>query len=178
MDKKRVLGVLGGKAMAPSKIAAWLAEADFVIGADSGLLRVLEAGFVPDAVIGDFDSVPVEVADASTTTIVDRSQDITDCAKLLNYVASLGYKKVTLLCAEGSLSDHVLNTIHSAVQSSLNVRLALDRGVAFILKDGDEMTVQTEVDARVSLIPLEHVSAAWLSGVHWPLNGDSISPRG
>lgn len=178
MVGKRVLGVLGGKAMSPARVAAWLSEADYVIGADSGLLRVLEAGFVPDAVIGDFDSVPVDVADAATQTIVDRSQDITDCAKLLGYLAEQGCDQVTLLCAEGSLSDHVLNTIHSAVQSKLKVRLALDRGIAFILKDGDEKIVDVEVGARVSLIPLEKISKATLTGVFWPLHDAELSPRG
>ena len=164
--------------MSVAKIAAWIESADLVIAADGGMLRVLEAGYIPDVVIGDFDSISEDLVDPGIKIVADQRQDDTDCAKLLNYVKNQGYSAVTLICAEGDLSDHFLDTVHSSVRSGLSVRIGLERGMAHILKGPVEKTVPAKPGVRVSLLPLETVRNASLSGVQWSFSGETLSVRG
>ena len=164
--------------MSASKVAAWIESADVVIAADGGMLRVLESGFVPDIVVGDFDSFSVDMVDPNTITVVDQSQEDTDCAKLLTYCKSQGHSHVTLICAEGDLSDHFLDTVHSSVRSDLSVTIGLERGLAHILKGPFEGRFATEPGARVSFLPLETVDHATMSGVQWGFTDRSLSVRG
>lgn len=178
MTHRKILGVLGGSHTSPALVAAWIESADLVIAADSGLLRALEAGFVPDVVVGDFDSVSLEQLAPETIAIVDQKQDDTDCSKLLQYVKDLGHSNVTLICAEGDLSDHFLDTVHCSVRTDLTVHIALERGIAHILTGPVNCTIATSPGKRVSMLPLETVTNASLSGVKWSFEGKSLSVRG
>ena len=164
--------------MSPAKVAAWIESADLVIAADSGLLRVLESGFVPDIVIGDFDSVSMDMIASGIVTIFDEGQDNTDCGKLLDYVKKKGFSKATIICSEGDLSDHFLDTIHSCLRSDLTISLGLERGQSYILSGPTRQSFSVEVGCRVSLIPLETLSNTTLSGVAWPFEGQTLSARG
>ena len=164
--------------MSASKVAAWIESADVVIAADGGMLRVLESGFLPDIVVGDFDSFSLDMVDPKTITVVDQSQEDTDCAKLLSYCKSQGYSQVTLICAEGDLSDHFLDTVHCSVRTDLSVTIGLERGRAHILKGPFAGKFATEPGARVSFLPLETVDHATMSGVQWGFSDRSLSVRG
>ena len=178
MLHRKILGVLGGDHMSAAKVAAWVDSADIVIAADGGMLRVLEAGFVPDVVIGDFDSISLEIVAPDIETIVDLKQDNTDCSKLLTYVKDQGYSNVTLICAEGDLSDHFLDTIHCAVRSEIDVWIGLERGIAHVLKGPVRRTFRTTPGQRVSMLPLETAHKASLSGVEWSFADETLSVRG
>lgn len=178
MNHQRILGVLGGDHMTAAKVAAWIEAADIVIAADSGMLRVLEAGYIPDVVIGDFDSISPDIIGGETETIVDQNQDDTDCAKLLKYVESKGHSAVTLVCAEGDLSDHFIDTVHCSVRSGLDVLIGLERGIAHILKGPISKSISVVPGQRISLLPLETVKNASLSGVKWGFERSDLSVRG
>jgi thiamine pyrophosphokinase len=178
MDHLKVLGVLGGDHMTAAKVATWIEAADLVIAADGGMLRVLEAGYLPDIVIGDFDSISSDMISDEITAVEDKDQNSTDCAKLLNYVKSQGFSHITLVCAEGDLSDHFIDTVHCSVRTDLNVLLGLERGLAYILSGPTSKTVPAEPGRRVSMLPLESIKNASLSGVQWSFEGQELSVRG
>jgi len=164
--------------MSPGKVSAWIESADVVVAADSGMLRVLEAGFVPDIVVGDFDSISIDMVDPKTITVIDQNQEDTDCAKLLSYCQSQGHFHVTLICAEGDMSDHFLDTVHCSVRTDLSVTIGLERGRAHILKGPFSGRFATNPGARVSFLPLESIHHASMSGVQWEFSDRTLSVRG
>lgn len=174
----RVLGVLGGRSMAPAQVADWCASADCIIAADSGLFNVLEAGFVPDILAGDFDSVPQEMRERFESLDLSDDQDTTDCQKLLGLVKNFGYESVTLIGTEGDLVDHMLDTIHSATRVDLRVRVGLIRGTAYILRGPQNFNVTSKEGKRVSMLPIENAVGCSLAGVQWPFEGRELSPSG
>lgn len=173
-----VIGVLGGNHTSVRVVASWLEDADLIIAADGGFLRCLEAGYVPDVVLGDFDSVPASLFSDDLLVIRDEAQDITDCAKLLEYCHHEGHRKVVLTCTEGDLMDHQLDAIHSAAKSEVEVTFALERGIGVILKPNKPAKHTVENGARVSLIPIADVASANLTGVEWKLTNQPISALG
>lgn len=102
-------------------------------------------------------------------------QDSTDCDKLLALAHELGYGQITLGGIEGDRMDHALATWLSAARSELDVRLALRRGLGWVLKPGRSLVVRSSPGATVSLLPLSPSEGVVLRGVHWPLEGKRLS---
>ncbi|MFQ3586482.1 MAG: thiamine diphosphokinase [Fimbriimonadaceae bacterium] len=180
----RVLGVLAGADMPTALLAEWAGSADLVLAADGGLDRLLEAGLAPHHMVGDMDSTEnarrLEYLAHDTPFVLHRNADpnTTDCDKLLDLARKIGVESITLAGVEGDLLDHTLATIQSALKSGLDVRLALRRGVAWVLSGPKSVAVATVPGRRVSLIPLGELSEVDLGGVEWPLSGASMGPRG
>jgi thiamine pyrophosphokinase len=175
-SQRRVLGVLAGADFAPDRLAAWALSADLVLAADGGADRLLALGITPFATIGDFDSV---VAKEGLGRVVrDVSQDTSDCDKLLHFAAENGVSDITLVGAEGDRLDHVLGTLYSTVRSPLRIRLALRRGLGWILVGPVAQAVPTAPDESVSLLPLSECSAVNLTGVKWPFQGQILAATG
>jgi thiamine pyrophosphokinase len=159
-------------------LARWAASAQVVLAADAGLDRLLEAGYSPDAVVGDLDSTQMREALPSEKVRQELSEEESDCDKLLRLAELEGFEEITLASVEGDQLDHMLGTLHSAARSSLTVRLALRTGIGWVLNQGVRLVVPTVPGRRVSLVPLEEVGGACLSGVHWPLAGAELHPMG
>jgi thiamine pyrophosphokinase len=170
--------VLGGDFMPSEKLSKWMQSADGVWAADGGYLLAEAAGRTPDLTVGDLDSIPTDVIARIENVIHDRDQSTTDCEKLLNLAQSRGYEAITLICSEGDLLDHQLGAIQAAVKSSLRVRFALVRGIAWVVKGHVEQEFMAKAGCRVSLLPITKVTGVELAGVEWEINDADLAPDG
>jgi thiamine pyrophosphokinase len=176
--KQRVLAVLAGADMSIELLRKWARDADVVAAADSGADLLLAAQVRPQIVVGDMDAVSEEALATAEQVIRIVDDETTDCDKLLAYLEEQGHEEITLACVEGDLLDHALASTQSALRSNITVRLALRRGIAWILKPSSPVRVPAGRTGRVSLLPLTAVEGASLSGVAWPLDGVKLSPDG
>lgn len=169
----RVLGVLGGQNFFAEDLSNWVASTDFVYAADGGANHLWSAGFSPDAVVGDFDSVELPEVHAA---VLHRSldQNTSDVDKLLAFTRENGHDAITLIGAEGDRLDHTLATLFSSASSVLSVRLVLRTSLAFVFKSGTH-SIDTKVGDRVSILPLESCEKFNLSGVKWTLSNEKFS---
>jgi thiamine pyrophosphokinase len=178
MAAKRVLGVLAGGDMPPGLLRAWVESADVVLAADGGADRLRGIGAVPDVTIGDLDSITEESRSAQDELVHDPDQDTSDCDKLLGLAQRLGHRAITLASVEGDLLDHVIGSLSSAIASPLEVRLALRRGVGWLLKGEASVAVSCDVGARVSLLPLGRSAGVSMRGAEWPFEVWSLELGG
>lgn len=164
----RVLAVLAGGDVALGSLARWAASADVVVAADGGANRLVEAGHIPDAVVGDLDSLDPALNERLPCLVRVEDQDTTDGDKVLRYVAERGWDAVTIIGLEGDRLDHVLAGLGSAVACPLQVRYVLRTMVAHVLRPGAHAFPST-AGQLVSLMPCPSCLAS-LSGVRWPLD--------
>jgi len=170
----RVLGVLAGADMPVEQLGEWVGSAEVVLAADAGAHLVLAGGHVPFKAIGDLDSLRGRLSD--DVLIWDPDQEHSDCDKLLGLGASLGYEGITLVGLEGDRQDHVLGSLASAVRSPLKVRLALRRGLAWVLTGPATREIEAEPGELMSLMPLETCEGVDFGGVQWPVANRRLSP--
>ncbi len=171
-----VLGVLNGHDLLLSQLRQLLARARFVVAADGAALRCRDAGRLPDVVIGDMDSLPVEVRDQFPLYQWEEDQDYTDTQKLLRFVADRGDSAVVLAGIEGDLPDHSLAAWGACLSSSLDIRVELRRGYAVVVRRSARVFVTP--GTRISLIPMTPCFDVHLTGVRWPLAGASLALDG
>lgn len=74
-----------------------LRQAEFVVACDGAVIG-LENGRLPDAVVGDLDSLPEPVRNRYSDRIHRvKDQETNDLTKAVNYVKTLGFREVLIL---------------------------------------------------------------------------------
>ena len=88
-----------------------LAAADVIVAADGGARALLQAGWRPAAILGDMDSLPLDLlaawhAGGGETLVVPPEKDETDLELALRYVLQCGACRIAVLGALGGRVDH------------------------------------------------------------------------
>ncbi|MDE5604239.1 MAG: thiamine diphosphokinase [Eubacterium sp.] len=82
-----------------------LNENAYIIAADSGYLKCVQVGVVPNLIMGDFDSSPIP--EIKTEIIrLPAEKDFTDTFYCLRKAIELGFEEIEILCAIGNRADH------------------------------------------------------------------------
>lgn len=89
-----------------------LKNAPVIIACDGAVKNLHEQGFIPNAIVGDLDSIPPELlriyADRIHTV---EDQEINDLTKAVRFAHASGYRKLLILGATGLREDHTLGNI-------------------------------------------------------------------
>lgn len=160
--------------MPPDLLGDWARSAQVVLAADAGADRLLEAGVEPHRIVGDFDSIS-DLGRFASEIHHGPDQDSTDCDKLLSLARELGHERLTLAGLEGDRMDHAIASWLSIARSGLDVRVALRRGLGWIVRPGLLREIPVNRGATVSMLPLSHTEGVNLSGVEWPLIDRSLT---
>ncbi len=177
----RVLVIAHGVPPSRSLLASLAAQSDLVVAADGGAMTALEAGLMPDAVVGDLDSLALfpDAGIPPGRIKHDRAADTTDLEKAVRHALALGATAVDVTAAGGGRADHAL--------ANLSV-LTRFRGSAIALHDDDfvislvagEATIDAEPGTIVSLVALGECHGVSTRGLRWDLQDFTLTfgPRG
>jgi thiamine pyrophosphokinase len=145
-----------------------------VVAADGGAIACLEAGIVPDAVIGDLDSLGGRAAlipEGRLHRVTE--QDTTDFDKCLRHVAA---PLVLAVGVTGPRLDHTL-----AVCTTLVARAAMRAIVVgetdLIFHAPPRLALDLPAGSRLSLFPMAPVTGR-SEGLRWPIDGICFAPAG
>lgn len=185
INNKRILIITGGYIDEEFLESLLLKEQySMIIAADRGLLTVDRLKLKPDYILGDFDSVPLELLseykDKEITietfpTMKDRTDTHIAFERALEYKPSL----IDLVGATGSRMDHTISNMDLLM-------LALDQGIsARILDTNNKIYLKNEsfiinkYDQHgdfISLLPFSlQVKGLELHGFKYPLNGITLT---
>jgi thiamine pyrophosphokinase len=166
--------LVGGGAVPAEALSAALARAPRLVAADSGADRALAAGHVPEAVIGDLDSLSPEARDR----LADRlhriaEQETTDFDKALRSIAA---PFVLAVGFTGPRIDHMLGVFNALARHPERTCLVLGRrDVCFLAPE--ELRLRLDPGTRLSLFPLGAVTGE-SEGLRWPIAGIEFAPAG
>jgi len=108
--------ISSGKVASKSFYDEHIKDADFIICCDGGANIAYKYGFVPNLIIGDFDSVDKEVLEYFKINGIQIMEfpcekDKTDTQIAIEYLAENGFDEVVMLSCTGKRLDHVLANI-------------------------------------------------------------------
>ncbi len=167
--------LVGGGPVSRAEFRLATARAPRILAADGGADRALAAGYLPDAAVGDFDSI----SDHARATLGParlfpiREQMTTDFDKALRSVAA----PFTLaLGFTGARVDHGLAVFNSLVRYADRRCLVIGpRDVIFHAPP--ELTLALVPGDRLSLFPMAPVTGR-SAGLEWPIDGLDFTPSG
>ena len=165
--------LVGGGDLPPGDLELALALAPGLVGVDGGAAAALKAGRMPDAVIGDFDSIDDETTARIAPERLHKiaEQDSTDFDKALRHVAA------PILIAVGfggARVDHELAAYHSLVRWP-DRRCVMLAGSDLVFAAPPGITLDLPPGTRVSLFPMSAVRGR-SEGLRWPIKGLDFHP--
>lgn len=181
MDEKLVVShegvtLIGGGPVLRPVAGEALALAPRLVAADGGADRALKLGLMPEAVIGDLDSL----SRAARVKFTDRlhrisEQETTDFDKALRHISApfclgIGFS--------GGRLDHELAVLNALVRNSERACLILSASdVIFAAPPGQWLTLTVPTRSRVSLFPLAPLRVE-SRGLRWPTDEVAFAPGG
>ena len=169
-----LLVVVGGGAVDYQLMRDLAASGAHLVAADGGADEIVKAGLVPEAIIGDFDSVADPESWLGRTRLIRiAEQETTDFEKVL-YTA---HAPVTIaLGMTGKRFDHTLAALDAVTRyageriiilvDESDVAMALTGAFSFDVDAGD----------RVSVHPLKPIRFRRSIGLKYPLDGLRLAP--
>lgn len=167
--------LVGGGPVRAHTLGFLLRRAPVLVAADGGADRALAAGHMPEAVIGDFDSIS---AAARARIPADRQhpiveQDTTDFDKALR---SVNAPFVLALGFSGGRIDHGLAVFNGLVSQPDRTCIVVGEEDAVFLGPRD-LRLRLELGDRISLFPMGEVGGT-SEGLRWPIEGLRFAPDG
>lgn len=169
------LTLLGGGLTHLEQIKQALSLAPILVAADGGADRALAADLLPDAVIGDMDSL----SDAARAVLPEErlhliaEQDSTDFDKCLRSITA---PAILALGFTGGRLDHHLATFTSLVTAPDKVVLVIgEEDICFL----SPLTFKIDLPrgTRISLYPMGDVTGR-SAGLAYPIDNICLSPSG
>lgn len=152
-----------------------LKRAPTLVAADGGANVALALGLMPDAVIGDLDSISPETRAAIAPDRLHRvaEQETTDFEKCLTRIDA---PAVLAVGFAGLRLDHTLAVWNALVRHPHRRCIVIAAGdIAFLAPE--RLQMKLPVGTRLSLFPLGAVTGQ-SRGLRWPIDGLDFAPDG
>lgn len=166
---------MGGGELASEALERALALAPVLVAADSGADRALMLGHMPQAVIGDFDSLGSAArADVPPERLHHiPEQETTDFDKALRHIAA---PFVLAVGFTGARLDHTLAAFNTLARHPGRRCVVLGaRDLCFLAPP--ELDLALPPGTRVSLFPMAELRGR-SRGLRWPIDGIGFAPGG
>ena len=140
-----------------------------LIAVDGGANQLLGSDIMPDAIVGDLDSLQHRENWAKHSKLIPiAEQDTTDFEKCLYSVRAPSY---IALGFSGRRLDHTLANLHVMAKRVHSHRLVLVGEHDVVVVCEGDVTIELPRGLRVSLFPLTPVVFERSAGLSYPLNG-------
>jgi len=175
VDTNHPIALLGGSKVNAEVLDLALGFAPNLVVADGGARSAMRLGHMPQAVIGDFDSVNADTIAQIPPDRLHRisEQNSTDFEKCLRhikapYILAVGFT--------GRRLDHELAVYNALLRHPDKCCIVLGEvDLCFLAPHDLHLTLPAET--RVSLFPLAGCQVT-ATGLRWPLDGVAMAPDG
>ncbi|MEO6126234.1 MAG: thiamine diphosphokinase [Ilumatobacteraceae bacterium] len=182
--------IVGGDPLPPPVVAAVTARCGLgetvMIAADSGLDHALTAGFRPDIVVGDFDSVSVAALHWARTNDIDidehpPAKDDTDTELALATAISRGATDIVMISGGGDRLDHSIGALtalgHPSLARLRSVSALWSDSTIHVLHGPRSLEIELPTGTTFSLLALHgRCTGVGEVGAQWPLDDAVIEP--
>ncbi|MGL4955633.1 MAG: thiamine diphosphokinase [Bacteroidales bacterium] len=154
-----------------------LLSAKHVVCCDGAADKCISWGRVPNAIVGDCDSLSPERLQAFAHLLhVDTDQSCNDLTKAVNYCLAQGAKRLLILGATGLREDHTIANISLLQQYSSNFeRVELMTNYGRMVAINSDTTFDSYAGQPISIFSLEPLGKIKLEGLKYQL-ADGVAP--
>ncbi len=169
-NKKRVVVVADGSFPVHAVPLGFLAEAGVIVCCDGSTRKVVAAGYIPDAIVGDLDSLPVEMRERFADRIYEeKEQETNDLTKAVRWCRRSGYTEIVIIGATGMREDHTIGNISLLIEylGDVKVKMVTDYGI--FVPYSKSCRVDCVAGQQVSIFSMGEGTAITLDGLKYPL---------
>ncbi len=166
-----------GEKISSARLKQLARQAQVLLAADGGCSALLQAGLMPDWVIGDLDSLPAaDVKKIPPQRLVHiPTQENNDLEKALSFLVKKGVRSCTLAGVTGGRFDFTLGNLLLLRRFARKMQLQLaGNGWDFFLLTHTQR-LPCAKGARASLLPLTACRGVSLEGFVYPLSPTDLA---
>ena len=177
----RALIIANGEIKDVAIIEQTIREGDCVICLDGGLRYADKAGIMPSVIVGDFDSVDIELVEKYRAKGVEIHsfpvrKDFTDMEIGIDIAVEKGAAELVLMAALGGRMDHALGNVFNmqrALSKGVSVRIIDEAQHMFLINNNKKFNYKK--GTVISLIPItEQVKGVKTDNLSYPLNYETL----
>lgn len=153
----------------------YLRNAKRIICCDGSTAGLVLAGFTPDAIVGDMDSLSDDLANRFADRIFsDQDQETNDLTKALYWCIENGYDDLVIVGATGKREDHTIGNISLLAEyvKIVNVIMVTDTGIIIPLENS--AVLSSFKGQQVSIFSIDPETEITTIGLRFPLNKTKI----
>ena len=148
---------------------------DRIICCDGAADVLLQAGFYPEVVVGDGDSIsPANYQRLSCRFICNAEQDTNDLTKAFRYALSRNYQRLLILGATGKREDHTLGNISLLADYMDHAQVCMLTDYGFLIPVAGNAGLASYPGQQISVFCMDQHPLT-LRGLQWPLENRIIS---
>ena len=149
---------------------AYLKNANRIICCDGSAEKLVKAGYVPDAIVGDMDSLSEDMAESfSDRLFTEINQDTNDLTKAVLWCNERGYTDLVIIGATGKREDHTIANISLLAEyaENNNVIIVTDTGIFTPMLESHETS--SFPGQQISIFSIDNETEITSTGLRYPL---------
>jgi thiamine pyrophosphokinase len=153
----------------------YLRSAGRIICCDGSAENLIKAGYIPEAIIGDMDSLDHSIAGRFHDRIFRYAdQDTNDLTKAVNWCLERGYKDLIIIGATGKREDHSIGNISLLAEyiKEVDVKMVTDTGI--IMAFSESALIPSFYGQQVSIFSIDPGTEITSNGLKYPLERKKI----
>lgn len=154
----------------------YLNNASRIICCDGSAQNLVLAGYIPDAILGDMDSLTEDLKIRFADRLFpDDDQSTNDLTKAVEWCKEMNYNDIVIVGATGKREDHTIGNISLLADyaENMNVKMVTDTGVFIpFLKSCNVSSFKRQQISLFSINPETQISS---TGLKFPLNNLKIN---
>jgi thiamine pyrophosphokinase len=154
----------------------YLRNAVRIICCDGSAENLLKAGFLPDVIAGDMDSIGEDLAERFADRLFrDANQDTNDLTKAVIWCSENGYKDIVIVGATGRREDHTIGNISLLAEyiKVVNVIMVTDTGILMPFLSSCE--ISSFPGQQVSVFAIDPGTEISSEGLRFPLEKTKLN---
>lgn len=154
----------------------YIKNAERLICCDGSTMNVVKAGFKPDAIVGDMDSISEELALSFADRIhaIDE-QDTNDLTKAVRWCAGKGYNDLVITGATGKREDHTIGNISLLAEYISSVRVMMVTDTGFLIPIEKTTVLPSFPGQQISIFSIVCETEVTSSGLKYPLKNTRLA---
>jgi thiamine pyrophosphokinase len=154
---------------------SYIRNAERIVCCDGSAENLIKGGYIPDAIVGDMDSLNESIAGRFNDRIFkDEGQDTNDLTKAVNWCSERGYSELIIVGATGKREDHTIGNISLLAEyvKEAKVKMVTDTGILMALTDSS--VVPSFPGQQVSIFSIDSETEITSHGLRYSLDRRKI----
>lgn len=148
----------------------WLGRCPYVVCCDGAANAYIRSGRIPEAIVGDGDSLLPDIKERYASLIhSEAEQDTNDLSKAFRFCLSQGRRDITIMGATGKREDHTIGNISllADYMEKAEVRMMTDYGVFVPIREDSRF--RSRCGQQVSIFNMNSTALS-AEGLAYPLS--------
>jgi thiamine pyrophosphokinase len=153
----------------------YIKNAERIVCCDGSADNTLLAGFTPDAIVGDMDSLSEELANRFADRLFpDDDQTTNDLSKAVAWCINSGYKNLVIVGATGKREDHTIGNISLLAEYIKEVKVMMVTDTGLFIPILKSTSLSSFKGQQISIFSIDPETEITSSGLKYPLERTKI----